>query len=111
MNGQLYALMDAGELGKLAESAGGDDDRTAVIFQTSSPGSLKRLDFNPGDGTSYTLDVFSLGPDYPRGKNGTCAFCCGDPCAEREEANERILGFFRRNRHADTCPMCFGQPT
>lgn len=67
--------------------------------------------YYPGDGTEYALDVAYIS-DFPRGVDGTCAFCKGDPCAERPESPYRIRHYFELNKTwAQVCPMCDGRPT
>lgn len=69
------------------------------------------VNYLPGDGTEIPVDVEYLA-DFPRGTGGTCAFCHGDPCAERSAADTLIAQYFERNRSwAETCPMCDGRPT
>jgi len=66
--------------------------------------------YYPGDGTEVQLPVAYIA-DFPRGENGACAFCGGDPCAERTDAVLRIRDYYQRNPGATTCPMCDGRPT
>jgi hypothetical protein len=48
--------------------------------------------------------------EFPRGKDGTCAFCQGDPCADLGEG--LIALYFEANKSwATTCPVCDGRPT
>lgn len=70
---------------------------------------MPKESFSPGDGTTVEIDVSRIA-DYPRGANGTCAFCAGDPCAE-DGGDTLIAAYFQRNPRAATCPMCGGQPT
>lgn len=71
---------------------------------------MPQIEFAPGDGTKVTLDVAFIASDFARGDDGTCAFCCGDPCAESSPPDSRIAQFFKRNAWAETCPMCDGRP-
>lgn len=66
--------------------------------------------YYPGDGTEVELEVDHIS-DFPRGADGTCAFCQGDPCAEQEPPGYRIASYYERNPRAETCPMCDGRPT
>jgi len=68
------------------------------------------LRYLPGDGTEVMVEVAFLS-DYPRGTNGRCAFCNGDPCAETSLAGTLIHDFYERNPKAETCPMCDGKPS
>jgi len=49
--------------------------------------------------------------EFPRGIDGTCAYCHGDPCAEDSVPESLITKFFKRNSWAETCPCCNGRPT
>lgn len=64
----------------------------------------------PGDGTTVELDVDYIS-DFPRGPDGTCAYCLGDPCAEQRPTHPRIASYYARNPNAATCPMCDGRAT
>jgi hypothetical protein len=70
---------------------------------------------------SVTLDVAYIS-EFPRGADGACAFCHGDPCAEYSPSDSPIARFFSRNRARainmgmiemmpETCPCCDGRPT
>jgi excinuclease UvrABC ATPase subunit len=48
--------------------------------------------------------------EFPRGKDGTCAFCKGDPCAELGEGLIAIYVEFNKDWF-ETCPVCKGMPT
>lgn len=56
-----------------------------------------------------TVTYFS---DFLRGPDGTCAYCHGDPCAERS-GPETLIGdwFARYSAWAETCPCCGGRAT
>lgn len=64
-------------------------------------------DIHPGDGTTHRPHLGSCPLAAP---DGTCAFCCGDPCAEDGD-DTRIAEYYRRNPRAETCPVCEGRPT
>ncbi len=49
--------------------------------------------------------------EYPRGTDGTCALCQGDPCNEHSPPDSNIAKFYANNTWADTCPVCDGRPT
>lgn len=66
--------------------------------------------FYPGDGTEIHLDISHLA-DFPRGQDGTCAFCHADSLAESSPEDSEIAKFYARNPKAETCPMCDGRPT
>lgn len=70
------------------------------------------LSHTPGvpDGPPTMLTVIYIA-EYPRGVNGTCAYCHGDPCAERSRATSLIAKYYARNSWAQTCPCCDGRPT
>lgn len=65
-----------------------------------------------GDGAEpdTVLDVIYIA-EYPRGEDGTCAYCHGDPCAETSGPETLIGAYFARNKWAATCPNCDGRPT
>lgn len=48
--------------------------------------------------------------EFPRGKDGCCAFCGGDPCGERDPESN-IGKYMRLTTWAETCPVCEGRPT
>lgn len=56
-----------------------------------------------------TLDVHHIA-EYPRGADGTCALCHGDPCDEKKEPGSMIGKFYQENPEAGTCPVCHGRP-
>lgn len=66
--------------------------------------------YYPGNGTEYDLEVVYIS-DYPRGVDGTCAFCKGDPCVETPAAPYRIRQYHETCPWSGTCPMCLGRPT
>lgn len=50
--------------------------------------------------------------EFPRGKDGTCALCKGDPCLEDPKSkNKNLKDFWKHNPQAETCPVCLGRPT
>lgn len=64
------------------------------------------------DGGKDTVLTVIYIAEFPRGVDGTCAYCHGDPCAERSPATSLIAKFFEHNASwADTCPCCGGRPT
>jgi hypothetical protein len=76
---------------------------------------LVEVPFSPGDGTVQVLRVSRISGGFPRGADGTCAFCAGDPLGERS-GNETLIGAFflrvaQRHGEGDTCPCCSGKPT
>lgn len=71
---------------------------------------MPQIRFMPGDPTDGLVDVEWIGFDFARGKDGLCAFCHGDPCAERDK-NTPIGRFYERNPNEQTCPMCNGRPS
>lgn len=68
------------------------------------------VEYLPGDGTEAFVRVTYIA-DYPRGEDGLCAYCHGDPCAENSTPNSLIGGYYIRNPRAETCPMCNGRPS
>jgi len=71
--------------------------------------------FLPGDDTEVILTVTYISK-YPRGADGTCAFCHGDPCAETSPPTSLIAEYFTRRMYPgqpppETCPCCQGRPT
>jgi hypothetical protein len=68
------------------------------------------LPYYPGNGTKVLVGVRWIG-EYPRGSDGCCAFCHGDPCAERSGPETHIGKFYAENPKAETCPMCDGRAT
>lgn len=58
----------------------------------------------------YVADI----SEYPRDAANLCAFCHGDPCAERSGPETEIAKYRdRRPSYApfETCPLCQGRPT
>lgn len=67
--------------------------------------------FYPGDGSGpETVEVAYISV-FPRDIRGRCAYCHGDPCAERSDENAPITLFYARNKAAESCPMCDGRPS
>lgn len=64
-----------------------------------------------GDGTDQVMLTVIYIAEFPRGVDGTCAFCHGDSCAERSAPISLISKFFARNEWAETCPLCDGRAT
>jgi hypothetical protein len=64
-----------------------------------------------GDGEDAVLLTVIYIAEYPRGLDGTCAYCHGDPCAERSGPETLIGDFFLRNGWAEACPCCDGRPS
>lgn len=61
-------------------------------------------------------EVTSVCGGYARGKDGLCAYCDGDPCAERSAPETRIYRYMKDENGkyrpgADTCPCCEGRPS
>ena len=65
-----------------------------------------------GDGAEPTtvLDVSHIA-EYPRGADGMCAYCQGDPCAETSPPESLIAKYFARFDWVGACPCCDGRPT
>jgi hypothetical protein len=66
-----------------------------------------------GDGAKPTtmLTIVYLTTDFPRGVDGTCAYCHGDPCNEDDNPDSLIAKYLDRNPWDIACPCCHGQPT
>lgn len=64
-----------------------------------------------GDGTGEVMLSVAYVAEFPRDARGTCAFCHGDPLAERCGPETLIGAYFARNPTAETCPLCDGQPS
>lgn len=66
-----------------------------------------------GDGTDPVMLTVTRIAELPRGVDGTCAFCHGDPGAEYSPETSLIARYFDRGRGAwaVTCPCCDGRPT
>lgn len=60
----------------------------------------------------YMCEVVRVS-EYPRGPDGTCAFCEGDPCLEYPEryGDTGMKRYDRDGNSWDTCPCCEGRPT
>jgi hypothetical protein len=85
-----------------------------------------------GDGSGRMfLYVADIGCGFPRDGDNLCAFCHGDPCAERSGPQAEIAKCYARwqatydrynqdpgsliaasmRREGFTCPLCEGRPT
>ncbi len=76
---------------------------------------MSAVPFLCGDGSDeITLDVIYVA-GFPRGHDGRCAFCHGDPCAESSGPDTKIGAYFKQAEDegfpAETCPLCEGRPT
>lgn len=61
--------------------------------------------------SEFHIKVDSI-DEFPRGEDGTCALCKGDPCCEHKRSkNSLIAKFYKENPNAVTCPCCDGRPT
>jgi hypothetical protein len=69
-----------------------------------------KVRFLPGNGTEVFVDVKYIA-QFPRGADGTCAFCHGDPCNEESDSDSEIAKYFAETKNAETCPMCEGRAT
>ena len=58
----------------------------------------------------YTLVVESF-EQYPRGVDGLCALCHGDPCAEDSPPESLIAILYREKPSTATCLVCEGRPS
>ena len=75
-------------------------------------------DYLTADDEEVWLDVAYIA-EYPRDADGLCAYCHGDPCAERSAPDALISRNYAAWRAADwadhssgfTCPLCEGRPT
>jgi hypothetical protein len=76
---------------------------------------MAKITFYPGNGHEYEIEVDHITADYPRGEDGTCAFCHADPCDEKKDVNTFIHQFYVDSKEEGynplTCPMCDGRPT
>jgi hypothetical protein len=72
--------------------------------------SVEFLGIGGGDLKSVRLDVLHWA-EFPRGADGTCAFCHGDPCAENGDKDALISRLFAENTWVQTCPVCDGRAT
>lgn len=61
-----------------------------------------------GDPRGPVLLTVSCVAGFARDAGGMCAFCHGDPCAERSGVDSLIHQFYERSPDADTCPVCWG---
>ena len=62
-------------------------------------------------GQSFEVVVAYIS-EFPRGKDGTCALCQGDPCAEDKSRKKTLIKkYYKENPNATTCPCCNGRPT
>lgn len=85
-------------------------------------GWTRTVPFTAGDGISEYIEVSSIA-EFPRGKNGRCAYCYGDPCAEYPVTpdTQQIHDFYLRNKlkresgksrwFPESCPCCGGRAT
>lgn len=67
--------------------------------------------FYVGDGRGPILLTVTDWSEFLRGPDNTCAFCHGDPCAQRSGPETLIGNYFARVSWAQTCPCCEGRPT
>ena len=68
--------------------------------------------FMIGDGTgTVMLKVKYISGGFPRDERSSCAFCHGDPCNESDKSDgtSLIALYYKRNKHAETCPCCDGR--
>lgn len=85
------------------------DEARAEVADPLEPKEPK-VKFYPGDGTEVEIEVAFVS-EFPRGVDGTCAFCHGDPCAEAGGDTD-IARYAARNKTSfETCPCCGGRPT
>ena len=71
---------------------------------------MLKVDFGSDDRDTPALDgrmIFS----FPRGADGTCAFCHSDPYATHSAPESDIVRYFEQNHQALVCLMCGGHPT
>jgi len=58
------------------------------------------------------VDWFS---EFPRGEDGACALCHGDPCGEYSGTDSNIYKIMHEEDGSwsgeDNCPVCEGRPT
>ena len=74
------------------------------------------MKFKMADGTEIELNVERF-YEYPRGEDGFCVLCKGDPCNEDppvEGEPETLIAMFYRTgeeegEYAQTCPICDGK--
>lgn len=67
------------------------------------------MKFRISDSKQVELDVVHFW-EYPRGEDGLCVLCHGDPCADGGD-DTLIAEWWRNNPHASTCPICEGRPS
>jgi hypothetical protein len=71
--------------------------------------------FLVGDGSGKIYLPVIYWAQFPRGIDGTCAFCNGDPCAEGDKPESEIAKYFERakaaGRRPESCPICDGRAT
>lgn len=72
---------------------------------------LYLVPFFAADGGGAILLTVACWADYLRDVDNRCAFCHGDPCAERAGTNSLIYLYYQRCPWANTCPCCQGRPT
>jgi hypothetical protein len=79
---------------------------------------LYPVPFYIGDGSERMFIYVASYSEYPRDVNHLCAFCHGDPCAERSGPETDIAQYIARAmaapwRHHSgyTCPLCEGRPS
>ncbi len=76
------------------------------------------MKFRMADGTDIELNVMRFS-EYPRGEDGLCVLCKGDPCNEDppvEGEPETLIAMYYRigkeNGYTwETCPVCDGRPS
>lgn len=71
-----------------------------------------------GDGSGPIVLYVLRIAEFPRDGDHQCAFCHGDPCAERSGPETEIAKYYARAAAAtwrmsqpDTCPLCSGRPS
>lgn len=71
-----------------------------------------------GDGSERKFIYVASISEYPRDADHLCAFCHGDPCAERSGPETEIAQYVQRaletpwrNSDGITCPLCLGRPS
>lgn len=72
---------------------------------------VRFLGLGPEEFRNILLSVAYVANGYARGADGTCAFCHGDPFAERSPPDSLIARFYKVKPRATTCPVCEGRPT
>ena len=65
---------------------------------------------DPANEPETMLSVIYIA-EFPRGVDGTCAYCHGDPCAETSGPESLIAKYFANFSWAETCPCCDGRPS